>query len=608
VLLLVVALLVLWGLQRDRALPGVTLAGLDVGGQDAGEIRETIAPVVQARESDAVTLTFGDERFELVPQDIGYAVDVDASVEAALSIGREGLPGDVTTRLRAYRTTTQVELVERTERADIVDAVDAIADDLDREERDAAVTVDPDSIEVERVLSLGAIEVRRDEAVELVERAIVSPGPDELALPVDTTPQPVADEDVDEVAAQVERALAEELVLEASGESLTLVPSDLARLVEVRAAEGGTTGRTLELVVTEERVEDVLGEVARGRFDVAPQDASFESSRTPPSTFDDQGTTTFRPLEASVTVVEGREGARFDAGTAASQLTELLRDGARSAQVRLETVEAELSTERARGLQPTHVIGTFTTYYQAGQTRNTNIQLLADTVDGAVVLPGEQFSINNISGERTCEKGYEPAGTIIRGELVDTCGGGVSQFGTTTFNAAFFAGVQLDQWRAHSWYISRYPMGREATLSYPELDVRFTNTTDGAIIVRASHTDTSVTVTLLGRPIAAEVTATHGSPTDPREFGTETRSTSELFQGQERVLQDGLDGFTVEVRRDVVRPNGDNASQTITTVYVPQTRIIERGTRPRSSPPPPPDAEDEEDADDDEGEDEDDED
>jgi vancomycin resistance protein YoaR len=343
----------------------------------------------------------------------------------------------------------------------------------------------------------------------------------------------------------------------------------------------------LELVVSPERVDEVIGELGAARFDITPTSASYSASRTPPATFDAQLNATFRPVNASVQVEPGRVGRAFDPELAAPQLTELVRAGNREAQLRLAEVEAEFPTERAEELRPSHLIGTFTTYYTAGQVRNANIQLLADVIDGALVLPGEQFSINGISGERSCEKGYQPAGTIVRGELVDTCGGGTSQFGTTTFNAAFFAGVQLDQWRAHSWYISRYPIGREATLTYPQLDVKFTNNTEGAIIVKTAHTSTSVTVSLYGQPRATAVSARHSDRTRPRTFETEVRNTSELFQGQERVLQSGTDGFTVTVTRIVELVGGGTEERTISTVYVPQTRIVERGTRPRPANPPP---------------------
>jgi vancomycin resistance protein YoaR len=581
--LLLLALAVLWTVQRGAVLPNTTVAGVDVSGRSEDEVRETLAPTVTGREADPVTFTFEDETFSVAPAEVGYRVDVDATVEQALRRGRTGLPGDVVERVRSLRTARDLDLVERVDDEQLAAWVAGVAEEVDRDRSPGRVEADPDTLEVEVDLPHGSAVVRQDETLTTLSDAIRREGPDELELPVSTTPANVPDEDVEEAASQLRRALEGPLTLRASGTSLTLEPATIARLAEVVERpirpddEDGSGGlATVELVVTADRLEDELGD-AVDRFDRAPQDARYTVSRAPPTSFDDPGSTTFRPVDASVGIEPAVDGSRFEPVTAATQITELLRQGAREAELRVEVVEPELTTSRAESLRPTHLLGTFTTYYQAGQTRNANIQRLADVIDGALVLPGEQFSINGISGERRCDKGYEPAGTIVRGELVDTCGGGVSQFGTTTFNAAFFAGVQLDQWKAHSWYISRYPMGREATLSYPELDVRFTNTTDAAIVVKTAHSNTSVTVSIYGQPIATAVSATHGEPTNPTQPSTQTRTTDELRCGQEREVQGQTDGFTVEVVRTVDRTDGSTDTRTIRTVYTPQNRIIERG-------------------------------
>jgi vancomycin resistance protein YoaR len=580
--LLLLTLAVLWTVQRGSALPNTTVAGVDVSGMSDDEVREALAPTVAGREADPVTFTFEDGTFAVSPAEVGYRVDLDATVEAVLRRGRTGLPGDAIERVRSLRTAHDVRLVERFDDGEVEAWVARVAEEVDRDRSPGSVEADPDTLEVEVELPHGSATVQQDETAAALRAALRDEGPDELELPVATTPPNVPDEDVEEVAAQVRRALEAPLTLRASGESLTLEPATIARLIEVVERrirpddDEGAGLATVELVVSATQLEEVLGGAVE-RFERAPRDARFTVGRTPPVSFDDPGSTTFRPVEASVGVEPAVEGSRFEPDRAATQVTELLRQGAREAELRVETVEPDLTTSRAEQLRPSHLLGTFTTYYQAGQTRNANIQRLADVIDGAVVLPGEQFSINGISGERRCDKGYEPAGTIVRGELVDTCGGGVSQFGTTTFNAAFFAGVQLDQWKAHSWYISRYPMGREATLSYPELDVRFTNTTDAAIVVKTDHTETSVTVSLYGQPIADAVSATHGDPTNPTEPRTQTRTTSELRCGQERQVQGETGGFTVEVVRTVERTSGSTDTRTIRTVYTPQNRIIERG-------------------------------
>lgn len=579
-LLCALAVATLWFVQRDRALPNTEVAEVAVGGMTADEMLVALEPVAKERVADETVFTFEDEEFVLLPSDVGYEVDLEATVAGAMRRGREGFPGDLAVRMRSYRTSASYPLEERPDQTELEAWITDLADHVDRDAVRGDIVVDPDDASVSLVASQGLVVVDREELRAAALDALLDAGSTELVVPAETAPPPIAQADLVALEQQVERALDGSFTFRSGDDAeLVLEPRDLARVVEVVETHGGATGTTLELRATPEGVEEVMGEIAPGRFDVTAVASTYGASRTPPSGFDTQDDATYRPVEASVAIEGGRVGARFDAQTTATQLTELLREGAREAAIRLEEVEPQLSAERAEELRPTHAIGTFTTYFQAGAVRNQNIALLADTVDGEVVMPGEQFSINEISGARSCAKGYQPAGTIVRGELVDTCGGGTSQFGTTTFNAAFFAGVPLDDWKAHSWYISRYPMGREATLSYPVLDVKWTNTTDAAILVRTANTSTSITVTLYGRPLAESVSATHGSPTDRRDFSTDVRSTSSLPSGQQNVLQSGSEGFTVQVTRDVALRDGGTDSRTITTVYRPQTRIVERGTR-----------------------------
>jgi vancomycin resistance protein YoaR len=577
VAVLLVLVASLWLVQRGRVLPNTSIAGVDVSGMTPEETQEAVRGPAEERENDEVVFTFEDERFTLVPEDVGYTIDVDATVEDALARGRRNPVSDVGVRLASYWRDRDLPLVERVEGPGTTAAVDRIADEVDRDRFSGAVEIDAETLEVTTDEPRGSAEVRRDEAVLELEEALRTPGEEELELPVDAEDPPIAPGEVEQVAEQAERAIAEPLVLRVEDESLTLEPTEVATLVEVAETSDGDG---LELRVTEEAVEEHLASRAAGTFDQDPVNASYETSRTPPTTFDDSSSTTWSPLETDAAgVVAGREGRRFVPARAAEQLTAAVRDATREIEVEVEVVEPDLPTDEAEDLGPTHLLSTFTTYHATGQTRVANIQRLADVVDGAQVLPGEQFSINQISGERTCSKGYEPAGTIVRGELVDTCGGGVSQFGTTTFNAAFFSGVELDQWQAHSFYISRYPQGREATLSYPELDVRFTNNTGGVIIVRASYTASSITVSLYGQPIASQVSASHGEPYDRRSPTTEERRTSDLPSGERRTVQSpGSDGFRVQVVRRVELLEGGTDEQTITTTYRPQNGIVDVGT------------------------------
>lgn len=590
VVLLVLLTAALWVVQRDRVLPNTSVVGVDVSRMTADEVRTALVSVVDERLDDTVTVTFEGTDHELEPATAGYEVDLDATAMAALARGRDAsFPRDLRERIASLRGhAVDLPLVDGYDVEAVIAWTDALADALDRESSSGLVEVDPATLEVRSERPTGSVEVDRVALQTQVTAALVTPGSELIELPAATTVQTVPDDEFDAVLAQFERAVSAPITLALDDEQLVVEPELVAALITYEVTEHSEVRAEPALVVGEDRAEELLGEDIEATFGRSPVNARYSSSRTPPRTFDAQGSTSFSPVAAQIEVEGGRDGLTFDAAISAEQLTAALREGSRELEPRLATVEAELSPDRARELRPTHLISTFTTYFTAGQARSRNIQRLADIIDDALVLPGEQFSINNISGERTCDRGFLPAGTIVAGELVDTCGGGVSQFGTTAFNAAFFAGVQLDQWKAHSWYISRYPMGREATLSYPALDVRFTNTTDGAIIVRSSHTATSVTVSVYGQPRATAVRASHGSPFAQRPFPTTERGTDELFEDQERVVQPGTGGFTVEVVRTVELNGGGEETQTIRTVYVPQTRIIEVGTRERPEPEPEP--------------------
>jgi VanW like protein len=152
-----------------------------------------------------------------------------------------------------------------------------------------------------------------------------------------------------------------------------------------------------------------------------------------------------------------------------------------------------------QGDQPIERVARFTTFFDCCQNRVTNIRTMARAVDGTVVLPGETFSIDRVVGRRTSSKGYLPAPYLQNGQgFCCAIGGGVSQFGTTIHNAVFWGGFDVVDFQPHSGWISRYPLGIEATLVYSSIDFKFTNDTPTPVTIRTSTSGTSVTVELWG--------------------------------------------------------------------------------------------------------------
>lgn len=579
VLLLVVGAAAGLALARSgEILPGVRVAGVDVGGLGPTDARAALADVVEARRTDPIHLRVADRSVTVSPEEVGFDVDVEATFRRARRAGRDG--SWLATAYHHLDTAwhgPELGLVTTLDDAQLSGWVTRLGDRLGTSPTPGEITVDPETVEVTVTPPRDGVTIRPEPTIELIADALRRPGTETIDVPADTTPTPITRTQVEQVAEVARRALAAPLTLHGGTTTIVLEPADLAPMVALERIErGGQPAVRLHTPIG--AVESTFAPFT-DQLQVPPVDARFDLGREPPETFDDQEATTWTPVPVDdIDVVPAEDGRRFDAATTARQLGSLLREGTREARLRLERIEPELTTEDLEGWDITHLLGTFTTYHACCQARVTNIHRLADMVDGAIVPPGEQFSVNQISGVRRCSKGFAPAGTIIAGELVDTCGGGVSQFGTTTFNAAFFAGVPIDSYKAHSWYISRYPMGREATLNYPspDLDVRFTNDTDDGMVVRTAYTPTSITVSIYGSSDLREVEATLGEPYDFTDYTTEVRHDDSLPPGSSRVIQSGDGGFTVQVDRIITYTDGSKNTRTFTTVYTPRRQIVLR--------------------------------
>jgi vancomycin resistance protein YoaR len=200
----------------------------------------------------------------------------------------------------------------------------------------------------------------------------------------------------------------------------------------------------------------------------------------------------------AVTVVPSVDGTGVDPAKLAEQLlTVLTEPGPRSVTAELGPVPAEFTTEDAQALGIVEEISSFTTNI-GNPNSGENIRVVAGEVDGALVLPGETFSLNGFTGPRGTAQGYVEAGVINNGEFTTAVGGGISQFATTMFNAVFFAGLEDVYHKPHSYYISRYPAGREATVYYDSIDLKWTNDSDTGVLIDTHWTPGTITVTFYG--------------------------------------------------------------------------------------------------------------
>ncbi len=186
-------------------------------------------------------------------------------------------------------------------------------------------------------------------------------------------------------------------------------------------------------------------------------------------------------------VVPGKKGVGLQPKEMAVKLLPALTEtGAkRSVEVEAKVVEPLFTTKDAKALKIKQKISSFETQFPYAEYRNTNQGRAAELINGTILKPGETFSFNNTVGERTAANGFV-MGTVINGGVFrEELGGGVSQVATTTYNAGFFGGMDDVEHHPHAFYIDRYPVGREATVYYGNLDLRFKNPTKYGVLIRA---------------------------------------------------------------------------------------------------------------------------
>jgi vancomycin resistance protein YoaR len=216
---------------------------------------------------------------------------------------------------------------------------------------------------------------------------------------------------------------------------------------------------------------------------------------------------------SSVEVVPDKPGFALDArATARNLLRAALRPrvGARSAAIVVARAEAERTTAEAQRMGITGLVSSYTTIYGGDPNRIHNVQLVSHLVDEKLIAPGTTFSFNETTGERSADKGFLEAPVIINGELQTGLGGGVCQVSTTVFNAAFDAGLRITERTNHALYISHYPQGRDATVNYPDLDLKFLNDSGHWLLLRTFVGSSQLTVNLYGTPMHRRVESSTG--------------------------------------------------------------------------------------------------
>jgi vancomycin resistance protein YoaR len=445
----------------DRVPAGVEVDGVAVGGLSAEAARERLAEELLPPAQQPVPVTVGTAEAALDPAQAGLALDLDATVDDLT-----GFTLDPVALWRHVSGDADVEPGTTVDEVALTAALEALAADVDGEVVEGAVGFADGAPVVTEPRQGRTLDVAA--AADLVaERWPLDDPP--LALPARTSDPEVGAEAVQAaVDGFAGPATAGPLVVRVGDVTADLAPAQVTPALSMVAEDGGLVPRV--------DGEALLGALTSAAPEVVvePRDADVVL---------DGG----RPV-----VVPGQDGRTVDPAALAESALAALPAPERTAAVEPVVVEPDLTTAEAEALGVREVVSSFSTPLTADEDRTNNLRIAARTVDGTLLLPGETFSLNETLGERTVAKGYRGAGVILRGRLAEDVGGGVSQMATTLFNGMFFAGLEDVEHRPHSFYISRYPEGREATVNWGTIDLRFRNDTEHGVLIQTWLADGQV--------------------------------------------------------------------------------------------------------------------
>lgn len=553
--------------QDDRVMRGVKVNGIPIAGMSATQVKERLRVAARVSELRPMTLVVGDRKWSRSPSEMAISNDLTSTAIRALAAGRDN-PLDWVLHTIGVRV-DDLPWATSVEKPAFDSAIEALAAEVNIKASNGEVLLEGTNV-VARPPSVGVELIQKVASKLLIEAA--SRAKKTVALPVSTSTPDVGEDQVERVRLEAEELLARDFTFHHAETNATAVlPREaLAKVLRTHVSGDDLSPAKLELSIDPVALEEQLISLMPG-VATAAKDAAFKVSGD------------------RVSVVPGVNGKTIDAQAAVTAMM-AVKDSPERPPVLLATIEKPpaFSTEQANSFGIKERVSSFsTTFDPTNAPRVKNIDLMAEVIDGSVVAPGEVFSLNGVTGPRTPENGYQEAQIIVDGELVPGIGGGVCQVATTVFNAAYNAGLDIRERINHSLYISRYPVGRDATVNYGSQDLQFRNDTPHGVLLTATVTRRGVTVSIFSTKLGRAVETVSSERRNPKEPPVKYVDDPGLPQGQEVVTEQGSAGFDITVTRKVTENGQEIHSDEFVSRYRAWKRIIRRGTGPPAPSPSP---------------------
>lgn len=523
-----------------RVPNGTQVEGVDIGGLSPEDARSTLEDRLADMATAPITVDVEGKDVQILPEEAGLSLDLDTTLDDITGVSYH--PRVLWDRV--VNEGRDLPLAVTVDPNSLESAVEGVADEVAIEPTEGRVWLNMGEVKSEESQDGRELDVAT--TAEKIEAAW--PQTTTVEGVVNPTEPHLAQAEIDRFVTEVaEPAVAGPITVEVDEETSQVSPKQIARLLTITEEDDHTLSLDFDAEGVLEIVSDQLEEAT-----VDPQNAGVVL---------DNGT----PV-----VTSARMGRVVDQEALVEEVRKAIsKEGEeRVATVGTTEVEPDITDEDAAQWEMSRM-ATFRSTFPGGASnadRTENIRVGLGHVNGTVVMPGKTFSLSDELAPITPERGYVEAGVISGGRLVKGIGGGLSQVSTTVLNAAWDSGVQLDEFHPHSYYIERYPVGKEATIAVGLLDNRWTNDTDTPIVVQTWIEGSDIVMTFWGdRKYDVEtVTGQRTNFVQP-----ETRTDD----GENCLPQSPQQGFTITVTRILSQSGSEADRQSYTTTYHPSDKV-----------------------------------
>lgn len=569
----------------EQIYPGIRVGWVDLSGLSIDEATQALTNEYDYPEAGQIMLRDKERTWAFPPSQAGLFLGPEYNARAAYEIGRTGsaftrLSDQFTAWYRGINLSVNLLFDERIAEH----YLKGIAAQIDSPTVEASLSVDGTEV----VVNPGKIGRQMDvfKTLSLVETQV------ELLL--DGEIQAVVEEsvpvilDASEQAAIAEMILSEPLVLRlpdaAEGDlgPWTFEREELARMLVIERVETDE-GETYQVDLSSQLLRSFLESIAPGLY-IEQENATFM--------FNDD-TLELELIQPSVT------GQSLDVTTSLKMIQERVAEGEHKITLDLEySLPAVTSDATAESLGITELVSSHTSYfYGSSSSRKQNIATASSRFYGVMVGPGETFSMADVLGDVSLDKGYAEAWIIFGDRTIKGVGGGVCQVSTTLFRTVFFGGYPIIERHPHAYRVYYYEQtygggnnsewaGLDATVYVPLVDFKFKNDSENWLLMETYVGDNSLTwkfySTSDGRTVEWETTGLTNIQDPPDPLYQENDA---LSKGEIKQVDWAVKGADVTVTRYVIRNDEIIDSDLFTTHYIPWRAICEYGPGTGGMPP-----------------------